>query len=405
MLRLSSHSVCRAAVACAIVATAVACSKSSPTAPSATTSVAPSVTSGAAPDTPPVIVPYTGPTSSRTQANGSAKGKQEQLEGRVEGFPSAVPGSFVVNGRTVTTDTTTVFIIGDVSATFADVAVGQRVHVTGQAVGPDLAATLVRIQNTQAYLPVNINGIALHVTGDATAFTFMVDAREIHGDDLTQFYGNSVFSQLTNGARVNVKGLQQDGFVYARNIHVVIEGDGTIDDPSVPLPTPPPPPPPPPTAPLEPAFDPDPIQGLAMCQTYTCGVVFTVLQDVDVQSLGQWDENEDGLEMDATVGLWSVGGTLMASAVVPSGSSAPLTDGYRYATIAPVHLVAGQQYVLGSAYAMTGAPVFGAAGANPALMITGGRTILMGSGVLSFPTTSNAALFGGGNLLLVPSTP
>ena len=36
------------------------------------------------------------------------------------------------------------------------------------------------------------------------------------------------------------------------------------------------------------------------------------------------------------IGLWSPEGTLLASATIPAGTSAPLIDGYRYAPISPV---------------------------------------------------------------------
>ena len=41
------------------------------------------------------------------------------------------------------------------------------------------------------------------------------------------------------------------------------------------------------------------------------------------------------------VGFWSFDGTLLASATVPAGTTAPLLDGYRYVPISPVLLPAG----------------------------------------------------------------
>ncbi len=40
------------------------------------------------------------------------------------------------------------------------------------------------------------------------------------GDATTVFFGNSKFSDLVNGARVEVKGSQRDAFVFATQIHV-----------------------------------------------------------------------------------------------------------------------------------------------------------------------------------------
>jgi len=153
------------------------------------------------------------------------------------------------------------------------------------------------------------------------------------------------------------------------------------------------------------AFNPDPIQGLGQCQTYTCGFSFTALQDISVEALGQWDQNLDGLLVAARVGLWSSDGTLLASVVVPSGTSAPLTGAFRYVSIAPVHLVAGQKYVIGSAQPSGGAPVFLPAGLETAFAPADGRVMFGGSGVLVFPSSSRTTLFGGGNFLFVPVAP
>ena len=150
------------------------------------------------------------------------------------------------------------------------------------------------------------------------------------------------------------------------------------------------------------AFNPDPIQGLGQCQAYTCGFLFTALADVSVQALGQWDENLDGLSIGTPVGLWSSDGTLLASVVVPSGTAAPLTGAYRYVPISPVQLIAGRQYVIASAQASGGAPVFGPAGALAVLMPVEGRVVFAGAAVLAFPPSSRTTLFGGGNFLFVP---
>jgi len=70
-----------------------------------------------------------------------------------------------------------------------------------------------------------------------------------------------------------------------------------------------------------------------------------------------------------------------------------------------VPLVAGRQYVIGSAQPSGGAPVFMPAGVDPAVTPVDGRVMFGGAGVLIFPTSSRATLFGGGNFLFVPSAP
>jgi hypothetical protein len=46
------------------------------------------------------------------------------------------------------------------------------------------------------------------------------------GDALTEFFGGSTLADLVNGARVEVKGDQRDGFIYAERIHVNRDDNG-----------------------------------------------------------------------------------------------------------------------------------------------------------------------------------
>src|SRR6185369_1739165 len=111
---------------------AIGCSKPSPTAPLDPLN-----------DAGPLILPYTGGTTSTVASLApvsSRGGRQEQIEGRVEGFPAAPAGAFVVDGRTVATTTLTSFVAGNRAGSFADLAIGQRVHVTATATGGDLVA-------------------------------------------------------------------------------------------------------------------------------------------------------------------------------------------------------------------------------------------------------------------------
>ena len=151
-----------------------------------------------------------------------SKGGEEQVEGRVESLPPTTPaGDFVVAGRTVRTDATTVIRRGDDSAgTFADLVLGYRVHVKGNTSGGVLVAREVKIQNTNTETGLNINGDVSLFTGTSAAFQFNVGTRVIKGDANTEFFGNSAFADLANGKRVEVKGSQRDGYVYATRIKV-----------------------------------------------------------------------------------------------------------------------------------------------------------------------------------------
>ena len=151
-----------------------------------------------------------------------SKGSEEQLEGRVESLPPTTPaGDFIVAGRTVRTTATTAFRRGDDSAgTFADLVLGYRVHVKGDVVGGVLVAREVKIQNTNTETGLNINGDVSLFTGTLAAFQFNIGTRVIKGDANTEFFGNSAFGDLANGKRVEVKGSQRDGFVYATRMKV-----------------------------------------------------------------------------------------------------------------------------------------------------------------------------------------
>ena len=76
--------------------------------------------------------------------------------------------------RTVTTSNVTTFRVQGQPATFADLAIGQRVHVKGQPGPNSLLATFVDIQNTNTDVGFNVNGNVSAFTGTISAFQFMV---------------------------------------------------------------------------------------------------------------------------------------------------------------------------------------------------------------------------------------
>jgi hypothetical protein len=81
-------------------------------------------------------------------------------------------------------------------------------------------ARTIEIQNTNTDIGVNVNGIVANLVVTLPTFQFTVDGQQVKGDAQTGFFGNSQFADLANGARVEVKGSQRDGFVYATSIHV-----------------------------------------------------------------------------------------------------------------------------------------------------------------------------------------
>ena len=155
----------------------------------------------------------------------------QQLEGRVESLPpTTAANTLAVAGKIVKTDSSTRFEQGGAAKSFSDLLIGMRVHVEGNATGSEIVASLIRIQNTNTWIPVEVNGAIDSFSGTATTFQFKIGSRQIKGDDLTVFFGNSTFSMLKDGVRVEVKGQQRDGYIYAERLHVNDAGDDENDE-------------------------------------------------------------------------------------------------------------------------------------------------------------------------------
>jgi hypothetical protein len=153
-------------------------------------------------------------------------GNETQLEGRIESVPPTTPpGTLVVAGQTVTTDGNTRVLMGSSTLTLTDLVVGLRVHLKGTASGSALLASVIQIQNTNVDLPVNINGEVEGLTGTPSDFRFSVNGRAVRGDANTDFFGGSEYDDVADGVRVEIKGLQRDGYVYASRLHVNVDDD------------------------------------------------------------------------------------------------------------------------------------------------------------------------------------
>jgi hypothetical protein len=172
-----------------------------------------------------------------TLANGGAALTSElrqsgrmQLEGRIEGLTP--PDQLTVNRRTVRTLSSTTIRRGSQTLSFSDLAAGMRVHVMGQLEGDVLNASHIEVQNVNTQVPVPLNGVVSGLAGTSANFDFFVNGRKVKGDAATAFFGDgnrgSSFADLRNGVRVEVKGRQEDGYVYAERIH--INGGDDDDD-------------------------------------------------------------------------------------------------------------------------------------------------------------------------------
>jgi len=67
---------------------------------------------------------------------------------------------------------------------------------------------------------------------------------------------------------------------------------------------------------------------------------------ITVNALGWWDQSpETPLAASHQVGIWDLGGNLLASTTVATGD--PLTGAFRYAAIASLALTGGTSYLIG----------------------------------------------------------
>jgi hypothetical protein len=94
--------------------------------------------------------------------------------------------------------------------------------------------------------------------------------------------------------------------------------------------------------------------GLRTGDNFTLGSSFTVgANPVLVTSLGVWDSNIDGLASSKQVGIWTLAGsagTLVTSAIVPSGTAGTLVGEFRYTPVTPIVLSANTAYTVGVFY-------------------------------------------------------
>ncbi len=81
---------------------------------------------------------------------------------------------------------------------------------------------------------------------------------------------------------------------------------------------------------------------------FTLGSSFTVNTAMQLTALGFFDDGSNGLAESHQLGLWNSSGTLLATATVNAGVVDPLNGQFRYASIVPVTLLAGQSYTIGA---------------------------------------------------------
>ncbi len=120
---------------------------------------------------------------------------------------------------------------------------------------------------------------------------------------------------------------------------------------------------------------------------FTLGFRFTANKAIKVTGLGVFDSSQDGLTNAYSLGLWNAAGTLLGTATLASGTGTTLVNNFRYTSIAPTVLAAGQ-YRIGAFYAN---------GADP-LIFPGFATGFATNPAITF----NESSFAGGTSLANP---
>jgi len=227
-------------ISVALLAT-TACSGTSPASPSASLSVAPPSTTafhaqtfskGATLST--LDHGHNGRSTSESHDDHDrGNGREAQLEGVIASIDAAHT-SFVVNGTTVNVLTTTVLRHGRTTLAFADLKVGDRVHVKGAANGKAVEAREVKLQNERGHDDHDADhaeGVVAGLAGTCPAITFTVGTAKttVTATDKTIF-GRGGCAAVVNNVNVEVRGaLQADGSILASRVSVEHEEDDDGD--------------------------------------------------------------------------------------------------------------------------------------------------------------------------------
>ena len=144
--------------------------------------------------------------------------------------------------------------------------------------------------------------------------------------------------------------------------------------------------------------------------TSTRGYVFnvTVVEGVAATHLSVYDDGGNGLAEAHPVGLWNTSGVLLASATVPSGTTAPLdaSGKFRAVDIPDVLLPQGSNYAVGALFLADSGDKqafnWTSSATAPGISFVEGRFDSQGGAVLTFPIEPIAVGLPGGSFDVVP---
>jgi len=152
------------------------------------------------------------------------KGQQDksELEGRITSIDTANK-NFVVRSTTVHVPADAVIRHGHAALSFADLHVGDRVHVKGSQNGTTLVASLVIFQNDDNEDDADeseVEGIVSALGPACPTITFMIGSVPVATSDATTFRGTTC-AQVANNIKVEVRGTRQaNGTLLASRVSV-----------------------------------------------------------------------------------------------------------------------------------------------------------------------------------------
>lgn len=184
-----------------------------------------------------LTIDVSGSTATEDEGDRETADNQAEVEGKI----TAIGGDTVtVAGKVVTVPAGTPIHHGATAVAFADLHVGDRVHVHGTRSGAGVAATDVELQTANPGNPgpptappsatpdpgdggdhgseAEVSGPLSGLAGACPALAFTVSSTQVTTDGSTRFEGVKC-SALANGSRVEVQGTKQaNGSVVAARV-------------------------------------------------------------------------------------------------------------------------------------------------------------------------------------------
>jgi hypothetical protein len=186
-----------------------------------------------------LVLTMTG-TSIDLDTEGRHGGSQDQLEGLVQSLPpTTAAGSFVVVGQTVLTDANTAFTNNGAPASFASLAIGTRVHVSGRSNGSGLLASTVMIQSGAndnggqgQDTSASIDGLLTSIAGTAPNLTLIVGGTTVTtsaSTDVRRRGDVQPLSVLQINMNLHVEGTRMpNGSIAARMLQIKDDATGGL---------------------------------------------------------------------------------------------------------------------------------------------------------------------------------